>query len=232
MNIKTKKDSKPLYLGHRARVKKKFLTSLGKELHDYELLEILLFSAFARQDTKIIAKKLLEKFGNISAIINADIDQLRLIEQIGEGAVISIKVIAEIINRILKNQAQEKTVLSNWQALCQYIKNSLSNLDYEVFRVVFLNKNFQIIEDELLAIGQNDHVNISVKTITKKALIFNASALVLAHNHPSGELVASKHDIKTTNEIILALKPLDVKVLDHIIVAKNQVFSFKENMLL
>jgi len=220
-------EEKPSYIGHRKRVKEKFLASLGKELHDYELLEILLFSAFPRQDTKPLAKKLLAKFGNISAIINADIDMLSSVEGVKDSAIIPFKIIAEISNRVLKNQAKEKPVLSNWQAVLEYVKNILSQLNYEVFRVLFLNKNFQLIEDELISIGENDHVQVSVKMIVKKSLLLNASSIVLAHNHPSGDLRASAADIKTTNEIVAALRPLNISVLDHLIVGGAGVFSFK-----
>ncbi len=223
---------KPDYVGHRKRVKEKFLASLGKELHDYELLEILLFSAFPRHDTKPLAKRLLAKFGSILAIINADIDTLRDVEGVGEGAIIPFKIIAEISNRILKSQAQEKPVLSNWQAVLNYVKNALGELNYEVFRVLFLNKNFQLIEDELISIGENDHVQVSVKLIVKKSLLLHASSIVLAHNHPTGDLRASAADIKMTNEIIFALKPLNISLLDHLIVGRDKCFSFKAEGLL
>jgi len=223
---------KPDYLGHRKRVKEKFLASLGKELHDYELLEILLFSALPRRDTKSMAKKLLAKFGGLSQVVNADLDALREIEGVGEGAIISLKVNAEIIGRIFKSQAKSKPALSNWQAVLSYVQNALQDLNYEVFRVLFLNKNFQLIEDELLAIGENDHVQISVKTIVKKALILHAKSIILLHNHPTSDLRASALDIKTTNEICAALKPVSVEVIDHLIVGKTGVFSFKEEGLL
>lgn len=223
---------KPDYLGHRKRVKEKFLSSLGKELHDYELLELLLFSAFPRSDTKPLAKKLLAKFGNVASVVNADIDMLYDVEGVGEAVVIVLKTNAEIINRILKNQAQEKTVLDNWGAVLTYVRNSLGNLNYEVFRVLFLNKNFQLLEDELFSIGENDHVAVSVKSVAKKALILHASSIILLHNHPTGDLRASNADIKMTNEICAALKALNVKVLDHLIVGKNGVLSFKQEGLL
>ncbi len=224
--------NKPDYLGHRKRVKEKFLSSQGKELHDYELLEILLFNAFPRQDTKPIAKKLLNKFGSLSKVINADLDVLQDIPNVGNSAVISIKIIAEIINRVLKDEAKSKIILNNWQALIDYAKSALANLNYEVFRVVFLNKNFEIIEDELLATGTHDHVLIDAKTIVKKSLLLHASAIILMHNHPTSDLRASNSDIKTTNEILTALKPLNIKILDHLIIGKTGVFSFKENGIL
>jgi len=223
---------KPLYLGHRKRVKQKFLQSLGKDLHDYELLEILLFSAFPRQDTKPLAKKLLAKFGNLSSIISADVEMLKTLEGMGEGAISNIKIISEIINRILKDRAKSKPLLDNWQAVQNYASAALASLNQEVFRVLFLNKNFQLIEDELIAIGENDFVQISVKSIVKKALLLHSSSMILMHNHPTSILKPSISDIKTTKEICLALKPLNIDVIDHLIVGSSGIFSFKEENLL
>lgn len=218
----------PNHLGHRKRVKEKFLSSLGKELHDYELLEILLFSANFRSDTKPLAKKLITKFGDISAVVNADIDALRDVDGVGEAGVVSIKIIAEIINRTLKKSARSKTVLNNWQAILDYARAELSNLKYEVFRVLFLDKKHQLIEDELISIGENDRVAVSVKLIAKKALITQAASIILMHNHPSGDLRASASDVKTTNDIAVALKNLEIKILDHLIISDSGYFSFKE----
>ncbi len=225
-------NEKPDHLGHRKRVKEKFLASFGKELHEYELLEILLFSAFPRQDTKPLAKKLLAKFGSLSAIISADADSLKSVDGVGEAAVVNLKIIGEIINRVLKNKAKAKPVLDNWQAVVDHASAALAGLNYEVFRVLFLNKNFQLIEDELLGIGENDHVQISIKTLVKKALLLHSSAVVLMHNHPTSDLRASASDIKTTNEISAALKPLNIKIIDHLIVGANGIFSFKQEGLL
>lgn len=219
-------------LGHRKRVRAKFLVSLGKELHEYELLEILLFSAFPRQDTKPMAKKLLAKFGSISAIINADIEMLKTVDGVGEAAIVNLKIAAEIINRVLKDRAKVRSVLDNWQAVVNYATAALADLTYEVFRVLFLNKNFELIEDELLGIGENDHVQISVKSLVKKSLLLHASSIILLHNHPTSDLRASISDIKTTNDICAALKPLNIVVLDHLIVGKNGIFSFKQEGIL
>lgn len=220
------------YHGHRKRVKEKFIASLGKELHDYELLEILLFAANARSDTKPLAKKLIAKFGDISAVVNADVEMLQDVEGVNEGAITSIKIISEIINRTLKKSARAKTVLNNWQAVLDYAKVILGNLNYEVFRVLFLDKKHQLIEDELISIGENDHVQVSPKLIAKKALLLQASSIILMHNHPTGDLRASLADIKTTNEIIAALKNLEIKILDHFIIGEAGYFSFKENGLI
>lgn len=222
----------PNYLGHRLRVRKKFLSSLGEELHDYELLEILLFAASSRKDTKAIAKKLIAKFSDISGIINADLDSLKSIEGVGEAAIVQIKIIAKIIQRILKNNAAKKPVLNNWQLLLDYASASLKNLNHEIFRVLFLDKRHQLIEDEIFTIGENDHVHISKKNIAKKALILQAASVILLHNHPAGEARPSTSDIKTTNEISAVLNKLEIKILDHLIIAKNSYFSFKEEGLL
>lgn len=218
----------PDYLGHRARIKKKFLSSLGEELHEYELLEILLFSVNSRQDTKPTAKKLLEKFGDISSVINADIDALKSVDGIGDAAIVQIKIIARIIQKILKNRLRNKIILNDWSLILDYVSSALKGLNHEVFRVLFLDKKHQLIEDELVAMGENDNVVVNSKAIAKKALLVSASSVILFHNHPTNELRASKADIQITNEIISVLKALEIKVIDHIIISDSGYFSFKE----
>lgn len=218
-------------LGHRKRVRDKFLQSSGKELAEYELLEILLFSAIPRSDTKILAKKLLEKFGDISSIINANQENLKSIEGIGQAAIVQIKIIAEIINRVLKKTTKERPILNNWQALLDYANFLLKDLSHEEFHVLFLDKKHHLIESENLGIGESDFVNVSSKSIAKKALLLNASSIILLHNHPSQNSQPSKSDILTTQEIVKTLKNLQIKVIDHLIISKNDHFSFKEQNL-
>lgn len=222
----------PSNQGHRSRIRKKFLTSLGDELHDYELLEILLFAANPRQDTKPLAKNLVAKFGDISGVINSNLELLREVEGMGDAGIVQIKIISQIISRVLKNSVGSKPVLNNWQAVLDYAYATLKNLNYEVFRVLFLDKKYRLIEDELMGIGENDHVFVSAKSIAKKALLLGASSVILMHNHPSGELQASLSDIQTTKEITAILKGLEVKILDHLIISPQGYFSFKENNLL
>ena len=222
----------PSHQGHRSRIRKKFLTSFGDELHDYELLEILLFAANPRQDTKPLAKNLIAKFGDISGVINSNPELLREIAGMGEAGIVQIKIISQIIARVLRKSVRDKPVLNNWQAVLDYAYATLKNLNYEVFRVLFLDKKHQLIEDELMGIGENDQVFVSAKSIAKKALLLGAASVVLMHNHPSGELRASLSDIKTTNEIAAVLKGLEVRILDHLIISSKGYFSFKENNLL
>jgi DNA repair protein RadC len=220
------------YLGHRSRVRKKFLTSSGDELQEYELLEILLFAANPRKDTKSLAKKLITKFGDISSVVNAEIDMLRNIDGVGEAAITQIKITAKILQRILKNQAKSRILLNDLRLVIDYARSSIKDLSYEVFKVLFLDKKHQLLEDELVVRGENDHVFFSSRAIAKKALLLSASSLVLIHNHPSGELKASKSDIVATNEVISVLKGLEIRVLDHLIISSEGHFSFKENGLI
>ncbi|MES2962222.1 MAG: DNA repair protein RadC [Pseudomonadota bacterium] len=222
----------PTHQGHRSRIRKKFLASLGVELHDYELLEILLFAANPRQDTKPLAKNLIAKFGDISGVVNSDLNLLKEIAGMGEAGIVQIKIISQIISRVLKNSAAAKPVLNNWSAVLDYASATLKNLNYEVFRVLFLDKKHQLIEDELMGIGENDQVFVNPKSIAKKALLLGAASVILMHNHPSGELRASLSDIQTTKEIAAVLKGLEVKILDHLIISSKGYFSFKENSLL
>jgi len=220
------------YLGHRARVKEKFLNSSGEELHDYELLEILLFSAFTRKDSKPLAKRLITKFGDISAVINASPEMLKDVEGVSESVIIQLKLARQISKRILKKSVQEKPLLNNFDAALNYISLLLRDLNHESFYVLFLDKKHQLIEEQLIAVGENDFVLVSAKDVARRALMLHASSIILTHNHPSGELKPSNSDIKTTNEIIEVLKKLQIAVLDHFIITKTGSFSFKQNCLL
>lgn len=218
--------------GHRARVKEKFLVSFGEELRDYELLEMLLFGAFVRKDTKVLAKRLISKFGDISAIINADVNLLREIEGVGDSVIVQLKLAAQITKRILKKSIKEKPLLNNSDAVISYVSHLLQDLNYEAFFVLFLNKKYQLIEEQLVAKGEGDFVLVSAKDVARRALMLHASFIILAHNHPSNELKPSNSDIRTTNEIVEVLKKLEVMVLDHLIIGKGGSYSFKQNLLL
>jgi DNA repair protein RadC len=217
----------PQHLGHRARVKEKFLNSFGEEL-----LEILLFSAFPRKDSKPLAKKLIAKFGDISAVLNADENLLRDLEGVSDSVIVQLKLMAQISKRILRKNTKEKPLLNNFDLLVSYVSNLLKDLNYEAFYVLFLDKKYHLIEEQLIAKGENDFVLVGAKDIARRSLMLHASAIVLAHNHPSGDLKPSNSDIKTTNEIVEVLKKLQIQVLDHLIITKSDSFSFRENILL
>lgn len=218
--------------GHRARVKEKFLTSFGEELHDYEILEILLFSAFLRKDTKPLAKKLLAKFGDISGVINADEMLLREVDGVGDSVIMQLKLAAQINKRSLRKIATEKPLFNNFEAVKKYATNLICDLNYEAFYVFFLDKKYQLIEEKLIAKGEGDFVLVSAKEVARQALMLHANAIILAHNHPSNEAKPSNSDIKTTKEIVEVLKKLQIETLDHLIITKSGSFSFKENFLI
>jgi DNA repair protein RadC len=218
--------------GHRARVKEKFLHSFGEELMDYELLEILLFAAFVRKDTKVLAKKLINKFGDISSVINADENLLREIEGVGDAVIAQLKLAWQINKRILKKSIKAKTLLNNFEGVISYVSNLLQNLNYEAFYVLFLDKKYQLIEEQLIAKGEGDFVLVSSKDVAWRALMLHASSIILAHNHPSNDLKPSNSDITTTKEIVDVLKKLQIQVLDHLIIGKSGHFSFKQNLLI
>ncbi len=222
----------PSNQGHRARVKEKFLHSFGEELMDYELLEILLFSAFARKDTKALAKKLINKFNDISGAINAQENLLREIDGVGDSVIVQLKLVAQINKRILKKSIKEKPLLNHFDSVISYVSNLLQDLNYEAFYVLFLDKKHQLIEEQLIAKGEGDFVLVSAKDVARRALMLHASSIILVHNHPSNELKPSNSDLQTTKEIVEVLKKLEIQVLDHLIITKNGSFSFKQNFLI
>lgn len=225
-------NSNPSYLGHRSRVKEKFLKNDSNSFYDYELLELLLFSANPRKDVKPIAKKLLEKLGSLGEVINANSEVLQSIENINDGTIIALKIAKEINIRISKQEIKKKIIFTNWQELINYCNLVLGSLKTEQFRILFLDKKHAIISDEIFQNGGVESVMVDIKEIAKKSLILTASSIILIHNHPSGDVNPSKFDIINTNKIIEALKPLNIKVYDHIIIAAEKYYSFKNNGLI
>lgn len=219
-------------LGHRSRLRQKFLQNPQQILSDYELLEILLFSSIPRKDTKIIAKELIKKFGNISAVIKANLEELNEVKGLGQASLVQIKIICQIIEKILKQDSGGKVILHNWQDLLNYAFSSFNGLNYEIFKVLFLDSKHHLLDDEIIEIGSEKQINIDIKNIVKKALISSASSIILMHNHPSGNLKPSNHDIKTTNLIAKSLSNLDIKIIDHLIICGTNYSSFRQQNLL
>lgn len=224
---------KPHYLGHRKRVKDKFLKSDSTHLKDYELLEILLFSTHPRIDTKTLAKKIIEKFGSINELINSDPKLLQESQEFSENLRVLIKIIQEIIKRNFFQKIDKKIIINNWEALLSYCQIQFFNLKHEEFRILFLDKKHQLIENYHHNEGSIDNVQVDIEKIAKKAIMLTASSVILTHNHPTGEVNPSKNDILTTEKILKTLNILNIKVFDHLILGpQNQYYSFKENGLL
>lgn len=224
-------NKEPHYVGHRQRLKQKLLESTAG-LADYELVEILLFSAIPRRDVKPLAKMLLEHFGNLYNLINADKEKLLLVEGVNENICSSLYLIKEMIRRILKHKIIKQNVISSWEALLDYLKSTMSSLKVEQFRILFLNKKNVLIAEEIIGIGTIDQAPVYPREIVKRALFHEAGAIILVHNHPSGSSKPSKADITLTDTIVETCNSVSISVHDHVIIAGNDYYSFKSNMLL
>jgi DNA repair protein RadC len=226
---KSKKE--PHFLGHRARVKEKFLKSPGS-LQDYELLELSLFWALPRKDTKPIAKQMLADLKNLAGIIYADSDKLLSIEGVTQGMLVNFTVIREFLDRVLKQNIINTHVLNSWNALIEYLQTSMGSMKTEQFRIIFLNSKNIIVADELQSLGTVDQTSLYPREVVKRALFHEATAIILVHNHPSGDPKPSKADVELTKEVVQACATFNITVHDHVIISKKRFFSFKSECLL
>jgi len=222
----------PHYTGHRKRVKERFITAGAASFSDYELLELMLFSAIPRKDVKPLAKKLLDNFKSITDLINIDKERLLSITGTNENLYINFAVIRELINRVLKHKIINKNIIGSWGSLIDYLKVNMGNMKLEQFRVLFLNKKNILIADEILSQGTIDQAAVYPREVIKRALFNEASSIILVHNHPSGSPDPSKADIDTTNRIVEICNTINIAVHDHVIISNNKYFSFKSNLLL
>ncbi len=217
--------------GHRKRLKERFMIS-PESLPDYEILELVLFNALPRRDVKILAKSLISQYGNFAKVINFDENHINESDEISPSVNFQFQLLKESLKRLLKENISQKTLLNNWNALYDYLQADMGHLNIEHFRILYLNtKNF-LIADEVHATGTIDQASVYPREILKKAIFHGAASVILAHNHPSGVTKPSKSDIIITTKIMEACKMIDVNVHDHIIIAGNDVFSFKSNNLL
>lgn len=201
-------------------------------LDDYELLETLLFAFIPRRDVKPIAKDLLRRFGSLSAIFAADPKALQDVSGIGVNVAAYLNATQEIGTRAARETIESRPIISSWTALLAYVRRQLQHETREQFRVLFLDRKNQMIADELMGQGTVDHAPVYPREIARRALELSASALILVHNHPSGDPTPSRADIDMTREIVDALEPFEIKVHDHLIAAKNGVTSFKTEGLI
>lgn len=218
---------KPHYLGHRQRLKKRFLRAGENALADYELIELLLFLAVPRRDVKPMAKDLLTLFDSFAEVISAEPARLKEVSGVGDNVVIAFKMIREGALKLSQEQLLNKPVVSSWQALLDYCHASMAYHKKEQFRILYLNRKNVLIADELQQEGTVDHTPVYPREVIKRALELGASALILVHNHPSGDPTPSRDDIEMTKEINDAGKKLGVILHDHVIVAKGSHVSFK-----
>ncbi len=220
-------EAAPHYHGHRERLRARFREVGADAVADYELLELVLFRAIPQRDVKPLAKQLIEKFGSFAETIAAPATRLKEIKGLGEAAITEIKIVQAAAGRMAKGQVKGRTVLSSWSAVLDYCRTVMAFAEKEQFRILFLDKRNQLIADELQQTGTVDHTPVYPREVVKRALELSATAIILVHNHPSGDPTPSRADIQMTQSIIDIAKPLGVSVHDHIIVGKEGHASFK-----
>jgi DNA repair protein RadC len=217
----------PHFHGHRERLRQRFRSAGAGALSDYELLELVLFRALPRRDVKPLAKTLIGKFGSFAEAVHASEARLREVPGLGEAAITEIKLIAASASRIARGQLKQRTVLSSWAQVIEYCRAAMAFADKEQFRILFLDKKNQLIADEVQQVGTVDHTPVYPREVLKRALELSATAIVLVHNHPSGDPTPSSADIQMTKAIIDIAGPLGISVHDHIIVGRNGHASMK-----
>lgn len=219
--------TEPHYYGHRERLRLRFREAGAEALTDYELLELLLFRALPRRDVKPFAKSLIAKFGSFAEVVSAPAARLAEVKGLGDAAITELKVVQAAASRLARGQVKGRPVLSSWSAVLDYCRTAMAFAEKEQFRVLFLDKRNQLIADELQQVGTVDHTPVYPREVVKRALELSSTAIILVHNHPSGDPTPSRADIQMTQSIVEIAKPLGISVHDHIIVGKEGHASLK-----
>jgi DNA repair protein RadC len=217
----------PHYHGHRQRLRARFRQAGGGALQDYELLELLLFAAIPRRDVKPLAKALIQRFGSYADVLSATREALARVDGLGDVAIDTLLAVREAAVRLTRADASGKPVLGGWEKLMDYLMADMGRAKQEHFRLLFLDKKNRLIHDEIHQTGTVDHAPVYPREVAKRCLELNASAVILVHNHPSGDTQPSRADIDMTREIDKALKAIGVAVHDHVIVGRHGHTSFK-----
>ena len=223
---------KPHFHGHRRRLRERFLKGGAEALPDYEMMELLLFLAQPRRDVKPLAKALIDHFGSFAEAISAEPAALSDIKGMGETAVIALKTVQAAAVRLSRDEVIDKPVLGNWKKLMAYCRASMAFTNVEQFRVLYLNRKNVLIADEVQQKGTVDHTPVYPREVVKRALELGATALIMVHNHPSGDPAPSRADIDMTREVREAGEKLGIVLHDHVIISKGGHNSFKSLGLL
>jgi DNA repair protein RadC len=222
----------PDHLGHRDRLRARFAAAGPGALQDYELLELLLFRLLPRRDTKPVAKAMINRFGSFSSALGAPAHLLEEIDGLGPAAVADLKVIVATAQRFAREQIPETPVLGSWDILIEYCRSVMAFETREHFRILFLDKKNRLLADEVQQIGTVDHTPVYPREVIKRSLELSATALILLHNHPSGDPAPSTADVHMTHAIIEAARPMGIIVHDHIIIGRNAHASMKSLKLI
>jgi DNA repair protein RadC len=222
----------PHYQGHRARLRGRLREAGAEAVSDYELLELVLFRAIPQRDVKPLAKDLIATFGSFAEAVSAPPARLAEIKGIGDAVITEIRIVQAAANRLARGQVRKRPVLSSWSSVIDYCRTTMAFAEKEQFRVLFLDKRNQLIVDELQQVGTVDHTPVYPREVVKRALELSATALILVHNHPSGDPTPSHADIEMTQTIIKVAGPLGIAVHDHIVVGKEGHASFRSLRLI
>ncbi len=223
---------KPHYLGHRERLRERFREAGPDALADYELLEMVLFRAISRGDTKPLAKALIARFGSFAEVISAPTERLMEVDGVGEAVATELKLIRAASLRLMKNTFINRPLLGSWTAILEYCRAAMAFQDKEQFRILFLDKKNQLIADEVQQVGTVDHTPVYTREVMKRSLELSASAIILVHNHPSGDPTPSIADIDMTRKIIDAGQKLGIAIHDHVIIGRKGHTSFRSSKLI
>ena len=213
--------------GHRGRLKERFMTSGAGALADYELLEMILFRSIPRRDTKPIAKSLLETFGSFSEVLSAPAERLKEVKWVGESTITDLKLVKAAAEKYISGEVSEKPLLGSWSSVIEYCRTAMAFEEKEQFRILFLDKKNKLIRDEVQQTGTVDHTPVYPREVLKRALELSATAIILVHNHPSGDPTPSRADIEMTKKIDEIASSLGITLHDHIIIAKEGHASLK-----
>ena len=223
------KEPAPLYHGHRARLKERFSQSRGVGIPDYELLELLLFYLYPRRDVKGTAKKVLSHFGSLSAMLHGGEEQWESLEEATPSLIFFSSVLKDLLLRVAREEVADRPLLNQWEKIISYGRLQSGFSPREQFRVLYLDRKYQLIADEMQQEGTFDHAVVYPREIIRRALGFGAMGIILMHNHPSGDTTPSAADISLTEKLIEIGQSLQIKVLDHIIIGRSQHFSMKSS---
>ncbi len=220
-------DEKPHWHGHRDRLRERFARAGAAGLQDYELLELLLFRSKVRGDVKPAAKAMLARFGGFAETLAAPIERLLEIDGVGEATALELKIVHAAALKLAQERVLRRPVISSWDELLAYCRASMADEKIEQFRILFLDKKNILIADEVQQKGTVDHTPVYPREVVKRALELSASAIILVHNHPSGDPTPSRADIEMTNQIVKAAQTLGVRVHDHLVIGHRSQASFK-----
>jgi DNA repair protein RadC len=212
---------------HRQRLRERFMAGGAAAIPDYELLELLLFRAIRRQDVKPLARRLLDTFGDLGRVVSAPPERLEALPGVGPAVVQELKIVEAAAHRMARARIMQRPVISSWNAVLDYCHTAMAHRETEEFRVLYLDRKNVLIADEAQAKGTVDHVPVYPREVVKRALVLNASALILVHNHPSGDPTPSEADLAMTRQVEAAAAALGIALHDHLIIGRSTELSFR-----